>query len=61
MNKQTPATPMKCNGSCEHHEGEVVTVAVQGWGNFQYCAYAIAEDRKRGLVVTKVKEAEGDQ
>jgi hypothetical protein len=61
MSKHTPATPTQCDGSCEHHEGEVVPVSVQGWGNFKYCSAAIAEDRKRGLVVTEVEKAEGEQ
>jgi hypothetical protein len=44
-----------CEGSCEIHKGEVVSVTIQGhgWGGikFNYCQAAIEEDERRGFVV----------
>lgn len=46
-------TPQRqCDGACEEHTGTVSAVFVQGWGEFHYCDAAVAEDRRRGLVVT---------
>jgi hypothetical protein len=64
MSKQPLA--LQCDGACEHHEGDVRTVTVGGWGNFNYCQSAINEDRRRGLVVFEeqyaaIAKAEGDQ
>ena len=47
---------IKCDGSCEEHVGEIVTVHVvspggHDWGEFNYCEEAIAEDRRRGMTV----------
>jgi len=54
---------LKCDGSCVEysdlgeHSGEVVRVYVEGWGYFNYSETAIAEDRRRGLVVlTEVED-----
>lgn len=46
-----------CEGACESHVGEVITVHVEtaggyDWGEFDYCKLAIEEDRHRGLIVT---------
>ena len=49
------ATKKQCQGACEEHVGEVREVFVQGWGYFDYCETAIAEDRKRGLIVIEEK------
>jgi CO dehydrogenase/acetyl-CoA synthase beta subunit len=54
MSKQPLA--LQCDGACEHHEGDVRTVLVRGWGNFNYCQAAIDEDRRRGLWVIDEKE-----
>ena len=52
-----------CEGSCERHVGEVVRVHVRSetydWGEFDYCAAAIAEDRRRGLSVSALSNIEG--
>ncbi len=49
-----------CEGSCFDHSGEAVLVHVRhanhDWGMFRYCAEAIAEDRRRGLIVEVVKD-----
>lgn len=52
----------KCDGACESHVGEVVTVHVEtvsgyDWGEFDYCESAIEEDRRRGLIVTPSNKA----
>ena len=46
---------VQCCGACELHVGEVQEVYVQGWGNFNYCQAAIAEDRQRGFNVSILK------
>ena len=54
-----------CEGSCEEH-GEVVgrvhVVHASGydWGYFWYCSSAIAEDEKRGFVVTPADKESPD-
>lgn len=49
-----------CEGSCKDHKGEVSLVHVRhanhDWGMFRYCAEAITEDRRRGLIVEAVKD-----
>lgn len=49
----------ECDGGCEEHVGEVQRVYVDGWGEFNYCEAAIAEDQRRGLRVF-VLMADGD-
>lgn len=43
----------RCEGGCEMHSGPVELVHVTNWGWFSYCQAAQAEDKKRGLTVTK--------
>jgi hypothetical protein len=56
---------MKCEGSCEQHHGEVVSVRVidkdtgQDWGLFNYCEEAIQEDLRRGFEVKRIKKKRG--
>ena len=47
----------KCGGDCERHSGEARPVFVNGWGWFAYCDEAIAEDRRRDLIVTEAVDA----
>lgn len=54
--KLLAAQRKSCEGACENHVGEVVTVHVTSpkgndWGEFDYCEEAIAEDRRRGFTV----------
>lgn len=44
-----------CVGACELHVGAVQKVSIQGWGVFDYCQAAIAEDLRRGLFVEVLK------
>jgi hypothetical protein len=55
MNKQPEA--LQCDGACNPHEGDVRTVIVEGWSNFNYCQAAIDEDRRRGFWVIDEQEA----
>jgi hypothetical protein len=52
------AVALSCDGACEEHQGVVKTVHVGNgvfdWGNYNYCGAAVAEDRRRGLIVTEV-------
>lgn len=41
----------KCDGACEEHYGPVRKVFVKGWGLFDYCDAAVAEDKSRGLTL----------
>jgi len=48
----------KCEGGCEQHVGEVITVKTYGdknsvWNGteFDYCETAIQEDRERGFQI----------
>lgn len=52
-----PATSVAkvCCGACELHVGAVQKVSIQGWGVFDYCQAAIAEDLYRGLFVEVLK------
>jgi len=49
---------LKCCGACELHSSDVKLVHVKGWGEFQYCTNAIAEDHRRGLIVTEIEQKE---
>ena len=50
---------VRCDGACDEHSSDVVRVHVTDpasktmtdWGEFNYCAEAIREDRSRGLRV----------
>jgi len=47
----------QCEGACEKHVGEVITVRVVGengynWGIFDYCEEAIADDIRNGFIVS---------
>ncbi len=49
---------MQCEGSCEEHKGEVVSVLCYAPGDrepwkFNYCEEAIAEDERRGFTVIR--------
>lgn len=44
-----------CEGECGAHRGNVRVVHVSGWSYFAYCDEAVAEDRRRELVVTETE------
>jgi len=54
-----------CEGACEKHVGEVITVHVvdengYDWSNFDYCEEAIADDRRNGFMVYPLTTVETD-
>lgn len=63
--------PMKCEGSCEEHRGQIRRVEIKSdkhpngtWGAFNYCEEAIEEDQRRGftpiIMSTYILKAKSD-